>query len=178
MGRDTLWLVGMMGAGKSAVGAALARRLDWPFVDSDAEVEERAGERISEIFEKQGEPAFRQLERTVIEEIAGRRVVAALGGGAVAQPGVAAHLARSGRVVYLRARPATLARRVGEAAARPLLAGLDAAGREARLNAILTERAPHYETAEITVDTDDLDAEQVAGAVAERLGAQVGGEGA
>jgi shikimate kinase len=165
MGGSTIWLVGMMGAGKSAVGRALARRRGEPFADSDAEVEAAAGRSVAEIFAHEGEAVFRRLEREAIERLAGRPGVVALGGGAIGQPGMAERLHATGRVVYLRARAETLARRVGEAHDRPLLAGLDADGRLARLRALLSERGPHYAGADLVVDTDGLDVDAASAAV-------------
>ncbi|RIL05855.1 MAG: shikimate kinase, partial [Proteobacteria bacterium] len=85
----TIWLVGLMGAGKSAVGEALAAALGLRFEDTDAAIERRARRSVAQIFAERGEPAFRALERAAIERLAGRPVVAALGGGAIAQPGAA-----------------------------------------------------------------------------------------
>jgi shikimate kinase len=152
--RATIWLVGMMGAGKSSVAAALGRRLGLRTLDTDAQVEAEAGMRIAEIFAAEGEAGFRVRERRAIEALAGSRAVVALGGGAIAQPGIAARLGATGTVVYLRASPETLARRVGRGRARPLLAGLDAAGRRAKLAALLAEREPAYRTAALSIDTD------------------------
>src|SRR5262252_6548436 len=97
--RGPVWLVGMMGAGKSTVGPALARRLGRRFVDTDAEIERERGAAVAEIFAREGEPATR---------LCAEPVVAALGGGALAQPGVADAAARAGTLVWLRARPETL----------------------------------------------------------------------
>jgi shikimate kinase len=165
----TIWLVGMMGAGKSAVGAALGRLLRRGTVDSDALVEAAANMTIREIFEREGEAGFRARERAAIEAQAGRPVVAALGGGAIAQPGMAELLAREGTVVYLRATPRTLAERVGEGAGRPLLRGLDAEGRHRRLAELLAERASAYERAALVLDTDHSSVEEVAAAIRARL---------
>lgn len=166
---ETVWLVGMMGAGKSAVGERLAARLGREFVDSDAVVEREAGATVAELFSREGEAGFRARERAVVERLAGRRVVVSLGGGAIAQPGMAARLLGCGTVVYLRARPETLVARVGDAGARPLLRGLDAAGRLARLRALLAEREAHYARAQVVVDTDALDEDGVVEAVAAKL---------
>ena len=166
---ETLWLVGMMGAGKSAVGRALARRLGREFVDTDAEVEKRAGASVHEIFESEGEAGFRVREREALEAVAGRPAVVALGGGAIAQPGAPQRLAASGTVVYLQARPETLLARVADAEARPLLRGLDAGARLERIRRLLAARQAAYRTASVIVETDGLDAEAVAEAVAERL---------
>jgi shikimate kinase len=158
----TLWLVGMMGAGKSAVGPLLAQQLDRPYLDTDAEVENEAGATIAELFAREGEAAFRKRERGALEAVAGREVVVALGGGAIAQPGAGALLAATGRIVYLRARPETLLARIADAESRPLLAGLDAAARLARITDLLAQRAPHYEAATLVIDTDGCTPEDVA----------------
>ncbi len=168
-GGDTVWIVGMMGVGKSAVARLVARRLGRPWVDTDAEIERQAARGIPEIFASEGEAAFRQREREAIEAVAGRPVVAALGGGAIAQTGAAARLAATGTVVSLRARPETLLRRIGDAEERPLLAGLDPAARLARIEALLREREPHYRCADLVVDTDALGPEEVADEVVRAL---------
>jgi shikimate kinase len=165
----TLWLVGMMGAGKSAVGAALAARLERPFVDLDRAIERAAGRSIPEIFAAEGEAGFRKREREALEGVAGQRVVVALGGGAAAQPGAVERLLETGALVYLRARPETLAGRIGAEAGRPLLAGLDAAGRLAKLRALLAERERFYLRAPVVVDTDALDEAGAAAEVLRRL---------
>lgn len=169
MGR-TIWLVGMMGAGKSAVGRRLAERLGQPFVDTDALVEEVAIKSVALIFAEEGEPAFRNLERAAIERVAGRDAVVALGGGAIAQPGAADRLAATGTIVYLRAKPETLLARIGNADGRPLLAGLDAAGRLARVRELLAARAEHYERAHHAIDVDDGDVEAVAARLLTAIG--------
>jgi shikimate kinase len=162
----------MMGCGKSTVGAMLARRLSRRFVDTDAEIERTAGQSVAEIFEHEGERAFRERERGVIDAWAGRPVVVALGGGAIAQPGAPARLARDGTVVYLRARPETLLRRIGEAETRPLLRGLPASARRERLCALLEERGPAYESATLVVDTDGREPEAIVGELTDRLAGQ------
>jgi shikimate kinase len=159
----------MMGAGKSAVGRALAAQLGVPFVDSDAEIERAAGRPIAAIFEREGEARFRERERAVVDKLAGRAAVVALGGGAIAQPGAAQRLAASGTVVYLKAAPETLLARVGAGRTRPLLHGLDDAGRLAEIRRLLDERGAAYEGAGIVVQTEDRDVAAVAAAVAEEL---------
>ncbi len=164
----------MMGAGKSTVGPALARRLGLRFADCDAAVERAAGCTVAEIFERDGEAAFRKLEREAQEALAGEAAVVALGGGAIAQPGAPERLAASGTVVYLRARAETLAERLAatRVADRPLLAGAGEAAApdaRARLEALLAERREAYETAALVVDTDGLAVEDVVDALAAGL---------
>lgn len=175
MARSTLWLVGMMGAGKSTVGAVLARRLARPFVDTDAEIEREAGRSIAALFAGEGEAGFRRRERRAIGELCGREAVVALGGGAIAQPGMEQRLARAGTVVYLRARPETLLGRLGDCRDRPLLRDASPAARLDRLRALLRERAAAYESAAIVVDTDELGPELLAERIERALEAR-GGE--
>ncbi len=166
----TLWLVGMMGAGKSAVGIRLAQRLGRAFIDTDALVEDVAGKSVAAIFADEGEPSFRALERAAIERVAGRPAIVALGGGAIAQPGAVARLAASGTIVYLRAHPETLLARIGDARGRPLLAGLDAAGRLARMRELLRAREAEYARAARVVDVDEGNVDAVADRVLQALG--------
>jgi shikimate kinase len=99
-----LFLVGMMGAGKTTVGRRLARRLGWAFVDADRELEARLGVPIATIFELEGEAGFRRRESALIDELTARGpMVLATGGGAVLDPANRAALHGRGRVVYLRA---------------------------------------------------------------------------
>lgn len=170
VGRKTVWLVGMMGAGKSAVGPSLARALETSFVDTDDEIARLAGCSLSELFERVGESGFREREREVIESLSGERAVVSLGGGAVATPGAVERLAASGTLVYLRARPATLLARIGAGAGRPLLENLSAAERRARLEELESERRAAYETAAVLVDTDEASVDEVVARVVQALG--------
>jgi shikimate kinase len=149
----------MMGSGKTTVGRATARRLGWEFCDSDQQVELRAGRTVAEIWREDGEPAFRRLEKEALEEAlartAERPVVIAAAGGTVLDPANRALLRRHPPVVWLRARPDTLARRIqaGHGAHRPLLAD-DPAGALRTLDA---EREPCYrEVADAVIDVDRL----------------------
>ncbi len=171
----TVWLVGMMGAGKSTVGPALARCLRRRFIDTDAEIVRQTGRSIAEIFERDGEPAFRDRERDAIAEVAGQDAVVALGGGAIASPTARERVARSGTVVYLRARPQTLLTRLGDCRKRPLLCDASPAERLARLRALLEGRREAYESAAITVDTDDAGAADVVERILRALEGKGGG---
>jgi shikimate kinase len=159
-----LVLVGMMGAGKSTVGRRCAKRLDRAFVDTDEWVATMAGASVAEVFARDGEPAFRALERAAVAEACAAPVptVIAVGGGAVLDPANRRVLRESGLVVWLRAPAEQLAQRVGDGAGRPLLSG-DAATTLERLE---TLRRPAYESAaHATVDTAGLGVGAVADAV-------------
>ncbi len=145
-------LAGMPGSGKSTIGRALARRLHVPFSDSDAVVEERLGCSIREAFEQHGESAFRDVEQAVIDELMqGPPGVVATGGGAVLRPANRQHLRERGTVIYLRASPEALSRRLRHDRKRPLLQVTDPLQ---RLRDLYAERDPLYrECAHFIVDT-------------------------
>jgi len=169
MGKRPIWLVGMMGAGKSAVGPLLAQSLDRDFVDTDRQIEQLAGMTISEIFSTEGERAFRERERRLVEDLSRGADVVALGGGAIAQPGAAALVGRAGTVVYLKAAARVLLGRLGDCSDRPLLSDLAPEERLARLEALLAERAGAYESAAIEVDTEARTLESVVAEIVQRL---------
>ncbi|MCP9932230.1 shikimate kinase [Cyanobium sp. AMD-g] len=147
-----IYLVGMMGAGKSAVGRPLAEALGYRFIDADATLTEAAGRPIAEIFSSEGEEAFRALETSVLNGIASwHSLVVATGGGAVTRPENWGHM-RQGVVVWLDAPEAELRRRLAaDPTRRPLLEAPDPAG---RLQALLQERRPLYAQADLAVVQD------------------------
>jgi shikimate kinase len=150
-----VFLVGMMGAGKTTVGRQLADRLGWPHCDSDEMVKRATGRTVPEIFAEQGESAFRAEESRVLVEAAASEgpAVVSVAGGAVLDPDNRATLRRAGTVVWLRADVAVLVGRVGSGRGRPLLQD-DPEGTLRRLDA---ERRPLYaEVADIAVDVDGL----------------------
>ncbi len=146
-------MVGMMGAGKSAIGRRLAQRLGLPFIDADAEIERAAGCTIEEIFEKHGEAVFRDGERRVIARLLDGPVgVLATGGGAFIDPETRARIRSRAITVWLKADLDTLVERVSRRNHRPLLKGGDP--REI-LTRLMATRNPVYGEADITVETGD-----------------------
>jgi shikimate kinase len=159
-------LIGPPGAGKTSVGPLLAERLGTTFRETDADIAAAAGRPVSDIFIEQGEPAFRQLER----EAAARALrehegVLALGSGAVLDPSIQ-HRLEGLPVVYLAVSFGTVARRVGLDRPRVVIPG----NPRGRLRALLEERRPLYEQlATVTVETDDLDPDELAAEISARL---------
>jgi shikimate kinase len=150
--RRPIALVGMPGAGKSAIGRALAERLVIPFVDSDEEVMRRTGRPIAEIFERSGEAAFRANERAAIRDLLGRApLVLATGGGAMAEPSTRQLLQDRACTIWLDVSPADLARRLAGTTGRPLL---DSGNLLGRLECLLEERRRYYEMADRRIAAD------------------------
>ncbi|WP_394114796.1 3-dehydroquinate synthase [Xanthobacter lutulentifluminis] len=171
LGRRSIVLVGMPGAGKSSVGRRLAKRLGLAFVDADEEIERAAGMPIPEIFAQRGEAEFREGEkRVMVRLLQSGPCVLATGGGAFMNADTRAAVAQSGVSVWLRADLNTLLRRVRKRTDRPLLAQGDPAQ---KLAALLAQRGDTYALADVTVDSRDvvheLVVEEVIGAVHRHL---------
>ena len=148
-----IFLVGPMGAGKSAVGRQLARSLHLTFMDSDDEVESRTGVDIPFIFEKEGEAGFRKREAAAIDDLTRiDGVVLATGGGAIVDPESRSRLGGRGFVVYLYTTVDQQFARTNRGRERPMLENGD---RREILESLLNERDPLYrEIADLVVDTD------------------------
>jgi shikimate kinase len=149
-----LVLVGLMGAGKSAVGRRVAAKLNVPFIDADSEIEAAAGCSIEEIFARHGEPAFRDGERRVVARLLETEPVHVLatGGGAYLDPATRALIREKAISVWLRAELDVLFERVNRRSRRPLLKTADPRGTMAELIAL---RYPIYAEADIIVDSGD-----------------------
>lgn len=170
----TLVLVGLMGAGKTAVGKRVAARLGLGFTDADHEIEAAAGCTIPDIFERYGEPAFRDLERRVITRLMRDPVqVLSTGGGAFMDPQTRAVIAEHGLSVWLRAELSVLAARTAKRSNRPLLRQGDP---KAVLAGLMERRYPVYALADLTVESRDGPVEdtvdRVLAAVDARLAAE------
>ena len=158
-----LYLVGMMGSGKSTVGPLLAEALGYRFLDADAVISQAAGCSIPEIFERDGEEGFRQLERQVLQQLSQwHSLVVATGGGIVTVPANWGEL-RQGVVIWLDVAENELMRRLqADPGGRPLLAGDDPAG---TLGKLLEQRQPLYGQADLCVSAQG----DGAGGISERI---------
>jgi shikimate kinase len=165
-------LIGMMGSGKSSVGATLSTRLGWPYLDNDALLERTAGASAKDILDNQGEPALRTAESQVLTLLLGMPgpMIGGVAGGVVLEEKDRTRIAQStAHVVWLRATPNVLVRRVGSAAMRPWL-GEDPAAALRKLGA---ERNGFYaEIADQVVDVDVLPVGAIAKAIIEAVEAQ------
>jgi shikimate kinase len=175
-----LILTGFMATGKSTVARHLARRLRWRLIDCDAEISAKAGKSIHQIFRDRGEKYFRELERSVIAEIASDRrrcaqccqpwpAVVATGGGAIVDRQNYAVLRDCGVIICLSARPDVIARRVANSAkVRPMLAHRGVPVKQ-RIIELMENRREAYARATLTIDTSERTVEQVVDAILDAL---------
>ena len=149
-----------MGTGKTTVGRMVARQLRAEFIDSDREIERRAGLKVAEIFEQAGEPAFREWEkRFVIEGHPARGCVVACGGGLIVPDGMIELLLGRGVVITLHASLATIVERTGRSKHRPLLRGED---KVERVKELFSKREAIYRRPGLSVLTDNRPQREVA----------------
>jgi shikimate kinase len=159
-------LVGFMAAGKSTVGRRVAEMLGWDFVDFDEEIERREGLPVPEIFRIYGQPAFRRMEAELTHDVAHLSgVVLAPGGGWITQPELLDAFGPETLVVWLRISPEEVVRRAARTLShRPLLAS--APDPLVRARTLIREREPLYRLADVVVDVDGRDVEDVAEEIA------------
>lgn len=171
LGKRSVVLVGLMGAGKSTIGKRVAQFLGVSFVDADAEIETAARMTIPELFERYGEAEFRDLERRVIRRVlrTGPKVLAT-GGGAFMNEQTRKAISRAGVSVWLKAELDVLMERVGRKSNRPLLQTADP---RATMQALMDARYPVYDLAQITVMSRDEKKDVMAGEVVDALAAMV-----
>jgi shikimate kinase len=170
-GTRNVYLVGLMGAGKTTIGRTLARRLDLDFVDSDREIEARTGVSIPTVFEIEGESGFRKRETQVISDLSRQsNQVVATGGGVVLSPENRHNMSESGFVVYLNVPPHTLWERTRHDRNRPLLQVEDPL---LRLKELYAQRDPFYrEVANLVVDGSRINAQGVLQLLVTEVGEQ------
>lgn len=160
-----------MGSGKTTTGRSLAARLGWQFADLDSEIEKAAGQTVAKIFEDEGETAFRKRETEALRAIlvdADAHLVLALGGGTLLSEENRQLVRQHCQCVWLKASPEALAGRLArEAEGRPLLAGQNLRIRVATL--LASREATYREAADVAVDTDGVDQEEIVKRIIENL---------
>jgi len=171
MHKESIFLVGPMGAGKSTVGRLIAEKLHYQFVDSDHEIEARTGASIPMIFDIEGESGFRDREEQVIDELTQRsEVVLATGGGVVEREENRQHLRSRGFVVYLQSPVESLIQRTKHDRNRPLLQTENPAK---VLTDLMIKREPWYiEMADLVIETQQVSVHKVVKQIIERLEAE------
>ena len=159
LGKHSIVLVGMMGAGKSTIGRRLSARLHLPFLDADIEIEAAAGMSIPDIFETHGEPHFRDGEARVIARLLdGGPTVLATGGGAFMREDTRARISDKAVSIWLKADAEIIMKRVKRRADRPLLQTADPA---ATIGRLIEQREPVYRNADITIWSRDVPHEKI-----------------
>ena len=163
--KQNIVLIGFMGCGKTTIGTALAEKLEYGFLDTDARIVEKEGRSISDIFAKEGESYFRDVETKTIKELADscEKTIVSTGGGLPLRECNGDILKRLGFVVFLKVGKDTVLKRLEGDTTRPLLQGDDVEGKVERL---LEFRNPIYEyTAHVVVSTDDKTVEEIVGEI-------------
>ena len=159
--KKTVCMVGMMGAGKTAIGTVVARRLGVPYLDSDAEIERAANATVAEIFTKYGEPFFREKETQVLSRLLdGAPCILSTGGGAYLSATNRDAITARGAALWIKASPELLWSRVRHKDTRPLLRTPDP---EKTLRDLIAQREPVYALADLSVEAEpDLSVERMA----------------
>ncbi len=165
MSDSNLILIGMPGAGKSTVGVILAKRLGYQFIDTDLVIQTQEQCRLQEIIDRQGLEAFRKIEEQTLLRLQTTRCVIATGGSVIySQQGVES-IGKTGRLVYLKVPLTELQQRIADMGQRGLVMG-----KEQSFADLFSERTPLYERfAELTIDCNGLNAEQVAAEIETQL---------
>ena len=159
--RFIIFLTGFMGSGKSTIGPILANTIGYSFVDLDLFIEQKEKRKIGDIFKEEGEKAFRQMERAFLKEVAGNpRSVISLGGGTITDQDSLNLVKESGILVYLKADPEYIYKRLRTKSDRPMLRTadgdlMDAEQLQLRIDELLTKRKDYYEQAHVIIHTDD-----------------------
>jgi len=169
--KNNLALIGFMGSGKTVAAERLGELLQRPVVSTDKLIEERAGSKIADIFERFGESYFRKIERDIVTEVAKHHgVIIDCGGGAVVDPHNLNQLKKKSLLIYLSASPKVIYERVKDDTHRPLLKGEDP---QKTIKELLALRQPFYKKADYTIDTDGKTNEQVCDEILKLLHNQI-----
>lgn len=161
-------LIGLMGTGKSAVGRTIANKLGRRFIDTDRLIERKTGKTISEIFERNGEETFRQIEKEIIKKVSQYiGIVIATGGGAVNDPESFEYLKKSGWIIALYASSETLYQRISGKRIRPLLSKEEDPVK--KLDEISSERKSIYAMADFQISTEGKEINQIADEIIDLL---------
>lgn len=157
-----LFLCGMMGSGKSTIGKTLAQKLSVPFHDLDNLIEKKSGKSIPEIFERDGEDRFRQIEKDLIIQLAQTaKGIIALGGGTLQNQQITDHIKLNGWLVFLDCKPDTLYNRLKESSNRPMISSLSNESLKLKITTLLNDRLKFYEQAHFSVDCNDKDVDTI-----------------
>jgi len=152
-------LIGFMGSGKTEVGKRLAKRLGYTFMDTDLLIEEKTGKSISDIFSKDGELFFRDIETLILTGLSGiNEHVISTGGGIVTKKENILLLKKTGFIIWLKASPETILKRVGSETHRPLL---KVDNPLEKIKKLMSQREQSYSEADLTIDTDGLEVEDI-----------------
>jgi len=174
LGRRSVVLVGMMGAGKSSIGRRVALRMGVPFVDADAEIEKAADMTIPELFARRGEAEFRAGEaRVILRLLEGGPQVLATGGGAFMNPDTRAAISAKGVSIWLNAELEVLMRRIRRRHDRPLLKTDDPG---ATLRKLMAERYPVYALADLTVQSREVPHDKIVDEIVSALAGRIGAD--
>ncbi len=158
--KSNIALIGFMGTGKTSVGTLLAKKLGKSFVETDSIIERKTGRKITEIFRRDGEIRFRELEIEAVKEAAEKKnAVISCGGGAVMNQINVQRLRENSSIVLLAASPETILERTGKSGDRPLLEGKDKLG---KIKQLLESRKNLYSVSDYTLDTSGMSAEKAA----------------
>lgn len=143
-----IFLIGMMGSGKSTIGALLAEQLGYHFIDTDAFIEKQEGQSVAEIFRDKGAAHFRKLEKALVDELPSGNAVIACGGGLPCYNNLLENIKQNGVVVYLKGNPDQLYKRISTHTNRPLLADING------FRLLLKDREAWYENADVVVSVE------------------------
>lgn len=164
--KSNIVLIGFMGSGKTSIGKRLSVRMKWEFIDMDDFIEKREGMSVTEIFEKKGEPYFRNIENELCERFSEAKCkIIATGGGVIKSEDNVKYLKQGGVIIYLKSKPETIAHNLRNDNTRPLLMCNDKLG---RIRELLAQREPVYNRcADITIDVSQLNMEDTLNKIAE-----------